>query len=117
VSIAQNLFLTKLKISIPLHTTAVSPATVIEVGATGLQDLAGTSSTVLLALREAYADAIRDVMIYALFAASAALPFVCSMQWLNIKKVAEQRRKAPTQLTGGEQHNPESAVPLEKVEV
>ncbi|PQE02873.1 efflux pump antibiotic resistance protein [Rutstroemia sp. NJR-2017a BBW] len=100
VSIAQNLFLTKLKTSVPTHTSAVSPADVIEVGATGLQSLARSSSTVLVALRDAYADAIQDTMYYALATACVALPFACGMQWLNIKKVAEERREAKLQLNG-----------------
>ncbi|KAA8569041.1 hypothetical protein EYC84_000714 [Monilinia fructicola] len=93
VSIAQSLFLSRLQTSVPAHTSAVSAEAVIKVGATGLQDLAGGSSILLSALREAYTVAIRDAMYYALAAASLSLPFACGMQWFNLKKVAEERRK------------------------
>lgn len=98
VSIAQSLFIAKLKTSIPLYTTAISPATVIAAGATGLDSLAGPSYTVLVALRKAYADAIRNTTLFVLAAAVAALPFACGMQWLNIKKVAEERRNTKTEI-------------------
>ncbi|TEY64669.1 hypothetical protein BOTCAL_0144g00050 [Botryotinia calthae] len=94
VSIAQSLFLSRLQTSVPAHTTAVSAEAIIKVGASGLQDLAGGSEIVLTALREAYTIAIRDAMYYALAAACLSLPFACGMQWFNLKKVAEERRKA-----------------------
>lgn len=86
--------MSKLELSIPLYTSAVSPAAVLGVGATGLRNLAGSNSTLLLALREAYADAIQDAMIYAVAGVCVALPFACGMQWFNIKRVAKQRREA-----------------------
>jgi hypothetical protein len=98
VSIAQNLFLAKLEAILPSYTTAVSPEAVVNVGATGLQELAGPSTVILVALRKAYAHAIRDALIYALTAACAALPFACSMQWFNIKTVAKERRQAKRQI-------------------
>ena len=90
VSIGQNLFVNKLIKSIPQYTLAVSPSAVIAVGATGLTKLA-PSPEILRELRLAYAVAIRDTLIFALAAACAAFPFACSMQWLNVKKVAEER--------------------------
>ncbi|KAF2464463.1 efflux pump antibiotic resistance protein [Lindgomyces ingoldianus] len=92
VAIAQNLFLNKLIKTIPRHTTAVSPLEVIAVGATGLAKLA-KADDVLRALREAYAEALHDAFIFAVVAACGAFPFGWCMQWLNIKKVAEERAK------------------------
>lgn len=92
IAIAQNLFLNTLVKSIPAHTTAISPQTVVSVGATGLVGLT-RSAEVLRAVREAYAEAIRHALILALAGACGGFPFAWGMEWLNIKKVAEDRRK------------------------
>ncbi|KAI9644406.1 hypothetical protein NHQ30_007763 [Ciborinia camelliae] len=65
------------------HITTVSTNAVIKVSASSLQDLDGGSAIVLDALREKCAAAT----------ASLALPFACGIQWFDLKKVAEERRK------------------------
>jgi hypothetical protein len=92
IAIAQNLFLNTLVKSIPAHTTEISPQTVVSVGATGLVGLT-QYAVVLRAVREAYAEAIRHALILALAGACGGFPFAWGMEWLNIKKVAEERRK------------------------
>ena len=92
IAIAQNLFLNTLVKSIPAHTTAISPQAVVSVGATGLVGLT-QSAEVLRAVREAYAEAVRHALILALAGACGGFPFTWGMEWLNIKKVAEERRK------------------------
>lgn len=92
IAISQNLFLNTLAKSIPAHTTAISPQAVVSVGATGLVG-ATQSAEVLRAVREAYAEAIRHVLILALAGACGGFPFAWGMEWLNIKKVVEERKK------------------------
>ncbi|KAI0487070.1 MFS general substrate transporter [Xylaria cf. heliscus] len=90
VGIGQNLLLTKLRTAVPQYTSAVSPQDVISVGATGLAQIA-PDSTVLSALRQAYATAVRDPLILALAFAALAFPFACAMERLNIKDIAKRR--------------------------
>ncbi|KAI0533326.1 MFS general substrate transporter [Xylaria digitata] len=92
VAIGQNLLLSKLKITVPRHTDAVTPQAVIAVGAAGLGSLA-PDAEVLAALRPAYAEALRDPLILAQAAALLALPFSCAIERLNIKCVVEKRQQ------------------------
>ena len=64
--------------------------TVIDAGAVKLVALAG-SSEVLEALQIAYAKAVDNTLILSVSAACIALPFALSMEFLNIKKIAQQR--------------------------
>ena len=80
----------KLKESIPLYGLPFSSSAVIAAGATNLKQLA-SSPGMLHGLRLAYAVSIRNALIFALAAACAAFPFACSMQWLNIKSIAQER--------------------------
>ncbi|KAH5296153.1 hypothetical protein HBI12_213810 [Parastagonospora nodorum] len=91
VSIGQNLLLNTLKISIPAHTTEVGVQQVIDAGAGGINSIA-PDGAVLKSLREAYAEALRGSFVLALVSTCLALPFAAGMQWLNIKRVAEERR-------------------------
>ena len=91
VSIGQNLLLNTLKISIPVHTTEVGVQQVIDAGAGGINSIA-PDGAVLKSLREAYAEALRGSFVLALVSTCLALPFAAGMQWLNIKRVAEERR-------------------------
>jgi len=91
IAIAQNLFLNELTQAVPRYTSDMSPQTVISAGAMGLAAIARTPE-VLLALRRAYAQAIRYTLILSLVAACAAFPSALGMEWLNIRKVAEARR-------------------------
>ena len=51
------------------------PEAVVKVEATGLHELARSSTVFLAALRKAYGHAIRDALIYALTADYAAFSF------------------------------------------
>ncbi|KAJ4286035.1 hypothetical protein N0V90_013382 [Kalmusia sp. IMI 367209] len=100
IAIAQNLFLNKLSRAIPNYTTDVSPQMVINAGAMGLPLLA-KSPDILLALRRAYADAIRYTLILSLVAACVAFPWALGMEWLNIRKIAEARRAETAEKADG----------------
>lgn len=52
--------------------------------------LAG-SSQVLEALQLAYAKAVDNTLVLSVSAACIALPFALSMEFLNVKKIAQQR--------------------------
>lgn len=91
IAIAQNLFLNKLTKVIPFYTPEISPQAVVAVGATGVTKLA-RNPEILLALREAYAQAIRSTLILALAGACVAFPCAWGMEWLNTKEVAKARR-------------------------
>ncbi|EPE37172.1 MFS general substrate transporter [Glarea lozoyensis ATCC 20868] len=90
LSIGQDLLVHKLYIAIPQHTDAISPARVVEVGASALAEIS-PSPEVLAALRQSYADAMRWTLILAVASMCIAVPSSCAMEWLNIRKVAEQR--------------------------
>lgn len=91
VSIGQNLLLTTLKTSIPAHTTEVSAQQVIDTGAGSLNSIA-PNVVVLQSLRESYAAALKGTFVLPLVGMCLALPSAAGMQWLNIKRVAEERR-------------------------
>ncbi|KAK8139320.1 MFS general substrate transporter [Apiospora sp. TS-2023a] len=93
VALGQTLLLAKLATAVPSHTHgAVSAPQVISAGATGLGQIAPTAE-VLRALRSAYAEAVRDPLILALAAACMAFPFAAAMERLNIKRIAEERKR------------------------
>lgn len=50
-------------------------------------------ASVLQDLRDAYAGALRGTFVLALVGTCLALPFAASMQWLNVKRIAEERRE------------------------
>ncbi|KAI1205122.1 major facilitator superfamily domain-containing protein [Annulohypoxylon truncatum] len=92
-AIGQNLLISGLYHAVPRYTNAVSPAEVIQAGATGLSTVA-TSPEVLYALRSAYRDAVRWTIILGLAGICMTIPAACAMEWVNIKKVAEARLRA-----------------------
>jgi hypothetical protein len=92
ISIGQNLGLNTFTISIPAHTTEVGVPQVIDAGAGGINSIA-PDGAVLKSLREAYAEALRGSFLLALVGICLALPFAAGMQWLNIKRVAEERKE------------------------
>lgn len=53
-----------------------------------------TNSTILRALQLSYSNAVTDTLYLALATVSLALFFACGMEWKNIRKVAEERKKA-----------------------
>ncbi|KAI1842587.1 hypothetical protein JX266_011200 [Neoarthrinium moseri] len=106
VGIGQNLLLSKLMTTVPAYTSAVSPFEVIAVGATGLGKIAPTLE-ILHELRLAYSEAVRSPLILALAAACFAFPFSCSMEWLNIKRVAEERKRQKAEIEEPTHQRPE----------
>ena len=93
IAIGQSVFINGLLNEIPKHTNATSPAAVLAVGLTSFQHLARTP-TILRALQDAYATAIRFTMYFSLATACLSLPFALGMQWLNVKKVAKKQNEA-----------------------
>lgn len=91
VAIGQSVLVNSLVGEVPKRTSAVLPHAVITNGALNLQRLR-SSPVVLKALREAYAKAIQNLLVYSLVAVCVALPFALGMQWLNVKKVAKKTK-------------------------
>ncbi|OAG09464.1 MFS general substrate transporter [Paraphaeosphaeria sporulosa] len=91
VSVGQTLLLNNLRVNIPKSISGVAPQDVIDAGAGGIAAIA-QSPLALRKLREAYAESLKGTFVLALVGSCLALPFAAGMQWLNIKKVAEDRR-------------------------
>ncbi|KUJ10943.1 MFS general substrate transporter [Mollisia scopiformis] len=90
LSIGQNIFLNKLIEVVPQKTPSIPVSAVVAAGAYDLRSLAPTPALLHL-LREAYALAIRDPLIYAVTAACLGLVFACGMEHKNIKAVEQSR--------------------------
>ncbi|KAK7710778.1 hypothetical protein SLS64_005682 [Diaporthe eres] len=71
---------------------AVSAAQVVAAGASGLVALSAGSAEILEALRWAYSEALRRVLILCVAAICLAFPAACCMEWLNIRTEAEKRK-------------------------
>ncbi|KAF2746363.1 MFS general substrate transporter [Sporormia fimetaria CBS 119925] len=91
IAIAQNVFINELIRAVSRQTAEVAPQAVIAACTTGITHLTQFPE-VILALRRAYVQAIRQALIVALVGACGGFPFAWCMEWLNIKKVAEARR-------------------------
>jgi Na+/H+ antiporter NhaB len=65
----------------------------ISAGASSLPLLAQSPDT-LLSLREAYANAVRHVFIYALAVVSVSFVFTFGFEYRNVKQVAKDRKAA-----------------------
>ena len=89
VAVGQSVLVNSLVREVPKHTSAVPPEAVIANGALNLQRLTD-SSVAQRGLREAYAKAIQNLIIYSLVAVCIALPFALSMQWLNVKNATKK---------------------------
>ncbi|KJZ70909.1 hypothetical protein HIM_09702 [Hirsutella minnesotensis 3608] len=110
LAIGQVLLLDGLITSVPQRTQAVTPAQVIQAGATGLEAIA-SSPGVLNALRWAYSDAVRRTIVLGLAGSCITVPAACAMDWLNIKRVAEERRLAnDSEASTGKEGTPEVRV-------
>ncbi|KAK7190343.1 hypothetical protein DPSP01_006165 [Paraphaeosphaeria sporulosa] len=93
LSISQTLFVNRLTAEIKMKTPEIPPAVVISAGASNLPLIAPTPKALLL-LREAYANAVQHVFIYALSAACVGLLATFGFEHYNLKKVAEGRKAA-----------------------
>ncbi|KAI4858582.1 hypothetical protein F4820DRAFT_442192 [Hypoxylon rubiginosum] len=111
-AIGQALLIDGLNVAVPRYTDAVTPAAVIQVGATGLTAVA-TSPTVLEAIRSAYVEAVRRTIILGLAGICMTVPVSFAMEWVNIKHVAERRRIQESDLPTGSE---EATTSVEKVE-
>lgn len=84
---------------------AVSPEMVIMAGATGLNAVAGGDAQLLESLRMAYGEAVRRTIILGLAGACIAVPASTGMKWLNIKRIAAERKgdgtKSSTEVASG----------------
>ncbi|KAI0382677.1 MFS multidrug transporter-like protein [Hypomontagnella monticulosa] len=89
LAIGQNLLIAELNRAVPQYTTAVTPVQVLLAGANGLTKLS-SSPDVLEALRRAYGQAIRNVLILGLAFACLALLPSCAMEWLNISQESKK---------------------------
>ena len=92
VSIGEALLVNGLKTELPKHTDAIPPEAVVKAGALNLAALTN-SAAILQAMREAYAAAIRHVLIFALAIVCLSVPAACGMQWLNLKQVSRDREE------------------------
>ncbi|KAI0594167.1 major facilitator superfamily domain-containing protein [Biscogniauxia sp. FL1348] len=91
-AIGQTLLIDGLNVAVPRYTDGhVSPAAVIQAGATGLTTVAAGDPQLLENLRWAYGEAVRRTIILGLAGACMTVPASCGMEWLNIKRVAEER--------------------------
>ncbi|KAI2613338.1 hypothetical protein GGR54DRAFT_616262 [Hypoxylon sp. NC1633] len=112
-AIGQNLLIDGLNVAVPQHTGgSVSSAAVIQAGAQGLAAVAAGDSQLLESLRWAYGESVRRTIILGLAGACLAVPASCGMEWLNIKRIAEERKRR----VGDSVQLPASSVEEEKAE-
>ncbi|KAK8017349.1 MFS general substrate transporter, partial [Apiospora rasikravindrae] len=99
-AIGQTLLISGLNKAVPKYTDgAMSAAAVIQAGATGLAAVAAGDMQLLESLRMAYGEAVRRTIILGLAGACLAVPAATGMKWLNIKRVAEERKDHATNST------------------
>lgn len=91
--VAQSIFVNRLTAQVIRTLPWMPVEKVIAAGAYGLPALAGRSAQTLSLLKEAYRNAIKDVLIYALAAGGMALLFSLGFEHRNVKHVSEEREK------------------------
>ncbi|KAL8730564.1 MAG: hypothetical protein Q9166_004018 [cf. Caloplaca sp. 2 TL-2023] len=92
IPIANALLIDGLQSEVPKYAPGVRPDDVVRNGALNLESLAN-SPIVLRGLRQAYAIAVSHVCILLVVVICVSVPVACGMQWLNIKKVSQQREE------------------------
>jgi hypothetical protein len=92
LSISQALFVSKLLSKVPKHTSAIPPETVVSHGATVLA-IFSNSTEVVTAIRLSYSNVVYNALLYALVTACVALVFACGIERINLKTVAEEKKK------------------------
>lgn len=70
----------------------LDPSVVIAAGALNLQTVS-SSPAVVAFLRSIWNTAISRTMIFSLAMLCGAIPFTLAMEWLNAKRIAEERKK------------------------
>lgn len=101
VPIGNALLIDGLRSEVPKFAPKVSPEAVIRNGALNLQTLT-MSPSALRGLREAYSIAISHVNIFLVVVICISVPTASGMEWLNIKKISQQRERERKEK--GEQH-------------
>ncbi|KAF2468048.1 MFS general substrate transporter [Lindgomyces ingoldianus] len=80
---------------IPKYAKEIAVETVVHAGPLALNELSLSADTVY-GLRLAYSKAIQHILIFALAVVCFSIPAASGMQWLNIKKVSQERKKRKT---------------------
>ncbi|KAF1964404.1 MFS multidrug transporter-like protein [Bimuria novae-zelandiae CBS 107.79] len=75
---------------IPQYAPELSAQTVVRAGPLAIDRLSQSTVTVH-SIRLAYSKAIQHILIYALAVVCFSIPVACGMQWLNVKKVSQER--------------------------
>ncbi|KAL8868192.1 MAG: hypothetical protein Q9174_005149 [Haloplaca sp. 1 TL-2023] len=102
IPIANALLIDSLHSQVPEFALDVASEDVVRNGALNLEHLT-RSPSILRGLRQAYAIAISHVCILLVVVVCVSIPVALGMEWLNIKKVSQQReeeKKAAVQGTG-----------------
>lgn len=87
------LLIAALRKHVPEYAPGIDPKTVINAGPLALESLTNSSST-LHGLREAWSIAVSEVNILLLSIICISVPTALGMQWLNVKKIFEEREAA-----------------------
>ncbi|KAE8327604.1 major facilitator superfamily domain-containing protein [Aspergillus sergii] len=93
IAISQTISLNNILREVPRQIPELSPERVMSWGASNLEALAPTADA-LIELRSIWCTSVSHVMIFALACICASVLFTAGMEWLNAKKVANQRREA-----------------------
>jgi hypothetical protein len=91
IAVGQTITLTTIITEVPKRITEVSPQAVIAAGALGFDTLAATPDA-LIQLRDIWNLAFTRTMILSLAMICAAVPCALGMEFLNSRKIAEQRK-------------------------
>ncbi|KAF2688991.1 MFS general substrate transporter [Lentithecium fluviatile CBS 122367] len=93
VAMGQTIVLNTLVTEVPKAIPSLTGRLVMAAGATDLQRIAGSPAGELI-LRAIWNKAMVRTLYLSVAFASSAIPFALGMEWLNAKKVAEQRKAA-----------------------
>ena len=91
VSVGESIFVSTLLKEIPRRTDAISPDSIVVGVASNVWRYAD-DPFVYNVLRESFALAFDKTMIYSTIVASLAIPCAFGMEWLNVKKIAAERK-------------------------
>ncbi|KAF2194761.1 MFS general substrate transporter [Zopfia rhizophila CBS 207.26] len=90
ISMGQTISITTILDLLPQRLPQLSTQATLKAGAAGLQLLASTPQE-LITLRQIWNEAIKRIMLLAVFLVGASVPFTLGMEWLNAKKVAAKK--------------------------
>ncbi|PYH98111.1 permease of the major facilitator superfamily [Aspergillus ellipticus CBS 707.79] len=92
IAIGQAIALNNILHEVPREIPQLSPERVMSWGASNLAALA-PSADALVKLRSIWCTSVAHIMIFALACVCLSIPFTVSMEWLNAKKAAEEKKK------------------------